>query len=72
MCLHGIGTGSPKSYDVPKIHKTNILPRPIVSSSNTMTYAVAKELARILIPVTGKSSHHVENIQNFVKKHEEH
>ena len=52
---------SPKFYGLPKIHKKDIPLRPIVSSIGSVTYGVAKELARILKPLVGKSSHHVNN-----------
>ena len=47
-------------YGFPKIHKNNPL-GPIVSSRSSVTYGVAKELARILKPLTGNTIHHVNN-----------
>ena len=48
----------PKFYDLPKIHKLDTPLRPIVSSCGSVTYGVAKELAKILKPLVGKSPPH--------------
>ena len=48
--LYPTGTVTPKFYGLPKIHKDGIPLRPIVSSRGSITYEVAKELARILKP----------------------
>ena len=45
----------PKFYGLPKIHKLDTPLRPIVSSCGFVTYGVAKELAKILKPLVGKS-----------------
>ena len=42
--------------------------RPIVSSCGSVTYGVAKELAKILKPVVSKSPHHISSIQDFVEQ----
>ena len=55
---------SPKFYGLPKIHK-NIPLRPIVSSIGSVTYGVAKEIARIIKPLMGTSEHHVNNTKEF-------
>ena len=39
--------------------------RPIVSSRGSVTYGVAKELARILKPLTGNTIHQVNNYMEF-------
>ena len=57
------GASSPKFYGLPKIHKKNM--RPIVSSIGSVTYGVAKELARIIKPLMGTSEHHVNNTKEF-------
>ena len=44
-----------KFYGLPKIHKPDTPLRPIVSSCGSVTYGVAKELAKILKPLVGKS-----------------
>ena len=41
---------------------------PIVSSCGSVTYGVAKELAKILKPLVGKSPHHFNNTQDFVEQ----
>ena len=42
--------------------------RPIVSSFGSVTYGVAKELAKILRPLVGKSPHHINSTQDFVEQ----
>ena len=61
-------TGSPKFYCLPKIIKPGIPLRPIVSSRGTVTYSTVKELAKILKPMLGMSSHHVLNTRDFVQQ----
>ena len=41
----------PRFYGLPKIHKTGIPLRPLVSFVNSATYAISGYLARILPPV---------------------
>ena len=60
------GAGSPKFYGLPKIHKPGMPLRPIVSSIGAVTYQTSKEVARILRPLVGKSTHHVKNTQYFL------
>ena len=51
------------------IHATGYNPfRPIVSSCGSITYGVAKELAKILKPLVGKSPHHINSTQDFVEQ----
>ena len=66
--LYPTGAGSPKFYGLPKIHKTGIPLRPIISSIGTVTYNTAKELAKILKLLVGLSNHHVHNTRDFVKQ----
>ena len=58
--MYPTGCVPPKFYGLPKIHKPDTPLRPIVSSCGSVTYSVAKELAKILKPLVGKSpiSHH--------------
>ena len=42
--------------------------RPIVSSIGSVTYETSKELLRILKPLVGRSPHHVQNNQEFLKQ----
>ena len=64
--LYPTGAGSPKYYGLPKIHKQGVPLRPIISSRGSATYESAKELAKILKPLVGKSPHHVQNNQDFL------
>ena len=57
-----------KFYGLPKIHKPDTFLRPIVSSCGSVTYGVAKELAKILKPLVCKSPHHVNSNQDFVEQ----
>ena len=54
-----------KFYGLPKIHREDVPLRPTVSSIGSVTYGVAKELSRILKPLVGNSSHHVNNSKEF-------
>ena len=62
------GCVPPKFYGLPKIHKPDTPLRPIVSSCGSVTYGVAKELAKILKPLVGKSPHHINSTQDFVEQ----
>ena len=62
--IYPTGVSPPKFYGLPKIHK-NIPLRPIVSSIASVTYGVAKELARIIKPLMGCSPYHVNNSKQF-------
>ena len=64
--MYPTGAVSPKYYGLPKIHKQGIPLRPIISSTGTVTYNTAKELAKILEPLVGLSSHHVHNTRDFI------
>ena len=66
--LYPTGAVSPKFYGLPKIHKPGIPLRPIVSGTGTATYNTAKELAKILKPLVGMSTHHVQNTRDFVEQ----
>ena len=57
--MYPTGCVPPKFYGLPKIHKPDTPFRPIVSSCGSVTYGVAKELAKILKPLVGKSPHHI-------------
>ena len=59
----------PGFYGLPKIHKPPPIPvRPIVSNIGSVTYNIAKYVAKILNPLVGKSPHHLVNSQDFVSK----
>ena len=51
----------PRIHGQPKIHKSEIPLRPIVSCVNTFAYDLSAHLADILSPLTGKSEYTVTN-----------
>ena len=59
---------APKFYGLTKIHKPDTSLRHIVSSCGSVTYGVAKELAKILKPLVSKSPHHINSTQDFVEQ----
>ena len=59
---------SPKLYGLPKVHTTGTPLRPIVSSRDSVTYEVAKVLAKILRPLVGKSPNHIQSTKDFVNR----
>ena len=61
------GAVPPKYYGLPKIHKKGTPLRPIISSRGSATYETAKELAKIIKPLIGKSPHHVHNNKDFLE-----
>ena len=63
--MYPMGSVCPKFYGLPKIHKPDTPLRPIVSSYGSVTYGVAKELAKILKPLVYKSPHHINGTQDF-------
>ena len=69
--MYPTGVSPPKFYGLPKIHKKNIPLRPIISSIGSVTYRVAKELARIINPLMGCSPHHVNNSKQFADEMKE-
>ena len=50
------------------IHKPDTTLRPIGSSCGSVTYGVAKELAKILKPLVGKSPYHINSTHDFVEQ----
>ena len=66
--IYPTGAGAPKFYGLPKIHKQDTPLRPIVSSTGTVSYNTAKELASILNPLMGLSSHHLQNTKDFIQQ----
>ena len=57
-----------KFYGLPKIHKSNVPLRPIVSSIGNITHNVSKFLTQVLSPLMGKGPHFIKNSADFVKK----
>ena len=66
--MYPTGSGAPKFYGLPKIHKQDTPLRPIVSSIGTAVTATAKELAKILKPLVRKSHHHLQNTKDFIQQ----
>ena len=66
--MYPTGCVPPKFYGLPKIHKPDTPLRCIESSCGSVTYSVAKELAKILKPLVGKSQHHITSTQDFVEQ----
>ena len=53
--VYPTSAGIPKFYGLPKIHKAGVPLRPNVSSRGSVSYNIAKELARILKPLAGRT-----------------
>ena len=66
--MYPTGAVIPKFYGLPKVHKANTPLRPIVSSIGSVSYGVAKELARIIKPLVGSTEHHVNNSKEFIEE----
>ena len=64
--LYPTGASSPKYYGLPKVHKTGIPLRPIVSSVGSVSYETAKELSKILKPLVGNTPYSVRNTKDFI------
>ena len=64
--IYPTGAGIQKFYGLPMIHKAGVPPRPIVSSRGSVSYNTAKELARILKPLAGRTTYSVQNTKDFV------
>ena len=58
-------------YGLPKVHKDGVPMRPIVSCSGSPTYRLAKDLARILTPLSGQTTYTVMNSTKFVERLQE-
>ena len=56
---------TPSFYGLPKIHKTGIPLRPIVSFIGSPTYNLSNYLVTVLSPMVGKSSSFVKNSKEF-------
>ena len=63
--MYPTGAVSSKFYGLPKVHKPDIPLKPIVSSTGTVIYNTAKEMAKILKPLVGMSTHHVRNTRDL-------
>ena len=65
--MYPTGEGSPELFGLPKAHKEGVLLRPIVSSRGAVSCETAKEVARILKPLVGRSPYHIHNTRDFVQ-----
>ena len=65
--MYPMGYTSLKFYGLPKIHKANTPLRPTVSSRGSVSYGIAKVLAKILKPLVERSLHHVHFTKDFVE-----
>ena len=65
--LYPTGTVPPMYYLLSKVHKPGMPLRPLMSSIGSVTHSTAKELARIIKPLVGGSSHHVKNNMDFIQ-----
>ena len=66
--MYPTGAVIPNFYGLPKVHKENTPLRPIVSSIGSVSYGVAKEIARIIKPLVGSTEHHVNNSKEFIEE----
>ena len=66
--MYPTGAGIPKFYGLPKVTKAGTPLRHIASSRGSIAYGTAKELARILKPLAGKSAYSVQNTKDFVQQ----
>ena len=57
---------STKLYGLPKLHKPNISMLPIVSFCESPTYQLSKHLTNILKPLTDKSRHKLQSLDDFI------
>ena len=58
----------PRLYGLPKIHKTGVPLRPIVSAIGSPTYLVAKFLASLLRPHVGQTESYIKDSAHFIQK----
>ena len=66
--MYHTGCIPPKFCGLPKIHKIGTPLRPIVSRRGSVTYGVAKVIAKVLKPLVGKSPHHIQSTSDFVSE----
>ena len=58
----------PRIYATPKIHKNNVLLRPIVDYTGSIGYKTSRALADILGPLIGNTVHHVKNVKDLAQE----
>ncbi len=66
--LYPTSTLIPRFYGLPKIHKKDVPLRPIVASRGSLTYKVAKHIARILAPIVGRNGYALKNSADLVSQ----
>ena len=66
--MYSTGAGTLKFYGLPKIHKSGVPQRPIISSRGAVFFEREKELARNLKPLLGKSPYNVHKARDFVQQ----
>ena len=65
--LRSSDSALPRIYGLPKIHKSNVPLRPIVSFIGTATYQLAKFLKQVLVSLIGNTQYTLKNSSEFVK-----
>ena len=58
----------PHIYRLPKVHKEDVPLQPIVCTTGSATYDLAKELSRILSLLSGHSNSFIKNSHDFTQK----
>ena len=66
--MYSTGCAVPNFYGLPRIHKTGIPLRSIVSGRGSVTYGVAIVLTMIIGPLIGKSPDHIQSTRDFVNR----
>ena len=69
--LYPTGASPPKFYGLPKVHKSGMQLRPIVSSIGSVMCETSRELSRILKPLVGRSPQQVWNNKKFIQQLED-
>ena len=65
--FHPSGSQIPLFYGLPKIYKVNLPLRPIVAANKSVTYQVAKFLAKLLHPLYGNTDQDSVNFTRSIK-----
>ena len=65
--LRPSGSQPPRFYGIPKIHKSEVPLRPIVSCIGAPSYQLYKHIASLISPLAGKTDSHVRNSKHFVE-----
>ena len=64
--LYPTSGNTPWYYGLPNIHRTTIPLRSIISSINSITFDTANFHAKIISPLLGKTSYHIQNTIDFL------